>query len=282
MVRIPLPGGEDLPVHSYGLMIVLGFFLLIWVSSREARRRGLPDFVYDLGLVMLLCGLLGGRIFYYALNWQEQYRNESLLEFFKIWKGGLVFYGGALGGLLGGLVYLWRKRLPLADCLDVAAVGAPIGMAFGRLGCFLNGCCFGGPSGPDYVFGVVFPRGSPAWESQLAAGWLSSRASPALAVHPVQLYQAVHDLLLFGLLYAYLRRPEAIRGAGMPLLIFLYGVGRFQLEFLRGDQIPTATTGLTVGQNVSIGLVVLSGAALGALLRRASREPVARAAGDSP
>lgn len=270
MVRIPLPGGKELPVHSYGLMIVLGFFLLIWFSSREARRRGLPDFVYDLGLVMLLCGLLGGRIFYYVLYWDEQYRHESFLEFFKIWKGGLVFYGGALGGLLGGLVYLWRRRLPLADCLDVAALGAPIGMAFGRLGCFLNGCCFGCPSSPGYIFGVVFPRDSAAWESQFAAGLLESRLSPALAVHPVQLYQAVHDILLFALLYGYLRWPAAVRGAGMPLLFLLYGVGRFQLEFLRGDQVPTVT-GLTVGQNVSLVLIVLSGTCLLALLARAER-----------
>jgi len=255
---IPLPFGNSLPIHSYGLMIVLGFLLSIWVASRVARRRGLPDFTYDLGLVMLLVGLLGGRIFYYVQNYADKYRGESFLEFFKIWKGGLVFYGGAIGGILGAAFYLWKKKLPLGPCLDVAAVATPLAMAFGRLGCFLNGCCYGGLCDPGYLFGLVFPVNSGPQVDQWQHGFLDGPHMPALPVQPVQLYQAAHDFLLFGLIYWYIRQPGAVSGNAMPLAFVLYGLGRFQIEFLRGDHLGTFT-GLTVSQNFGLLTAALFG-----------------------
>ena len=136
--ELPLPGGRTLPIHGYGFMIVVGFLILTWIAGREARRRGLPEFVFDLGLSMLLMGFLGGRIFYYIEYYDEQFAHLPKTEFFKIWKGGLVFYGGAIGGVVGALGYIALRKLPLLPCLDIAAIGCPIGMAFGRLGCFLK------------------------------------------------------------------------------------------------------------------------------------------------
>ncbi len=270
LFEIPLPWGSSLPLHGYGLMIVLGFLLSAWLMTRETRRRGLPDVMYDLGLAMLLSGLLGGRILYYVKNYQEQYSHESFLEFFKIWKGGLVFYGGAITGLLGGLLYCWRKKLPTLDLMDVAAMGAPIAMAFGRLGCFLNGCCYGMLCEPDFTLGVVFPPGSPASQEQRSLGLLHGTSSLPLAVHPTQLYQAAHDFLLGGLLFWYLRRSDAPRGAGMPILFSLYAVGRFALERLRGDNLSTFT-GFTLSQNLSLALLPVFGGAFFALFQRARR-----------
>jgi phosphatidylglycerol---prolipoprotein diacylglyceryl transferase len=266
LFRIPLPWGDDsIPVHSYGLMIVLGFLLAAHVANRESRRRGMPDFIYDLGLVMLLSGLVGGRVFYYIENWEEKYAGESFLELFKIWKGGLVFYGGAFAGCVGGILYCWKKKLPILACMDMAAIGAPIGMAFGRLGCFLNGCCFGTICDPASPIGLVFPTDSPAGEAQRLEGILTHSASATLPVHPIQLYQAAHDFLLAGILLWYLRRDSAPRGAGMPLLFTLYGVGRFCLEGLRDDN-PPVLLGLTISQTLSIALVVTFGSIFLALL----------------
>jgi phosphatidylglycerol:prolipoprotein diacylglycerol transferase len=241
------------------------------VASRESRRRRLPDFIYDLGIVMLLTGFVGGRIFYYVENYRDEYAGQSFLELFKIWKGGLVFYGGAISGLLGGWFYCWKKKLPVADSLDVAALGAPIGMAFGRIGCFFNGCCFGTVCDPAFPLGVVFPHNTELQHYEWRAGWIDSPLSKPLPVHPAQLYQAAHDFLLFGLLFWYLRRPDAPRGTGIPLLFLLYGVGRFCLEGLRGDNARTFT-GLTISQNLSLAMIVGFGLHLMVLLARARKK----------
>jgi phosphatidylglycerol:prolipoprotein diacylglycerol transferase len=251
LFKIPLPWGGTFPLHSFGLMIVLGFLLGCWVAGRESRRRGLPDFIHDLGLVMLLTGIFGGRLFYFVQFHDEEFAGKSFLEFFKIWKGGLVFYGGAITGFLGGLAYCLLKKLPLADALDIASLGTPVAMGIGRLGCFLNGCCFGKVCDPGTPLALTYPPGSLAQLSHLHRGLLTSPSADSLPVLPVQIYQGVHDLLLFGLLFWYFRRPEAPRGSGMPLLFVLYGLGRFLLEGLRGDHQSTFT-GLTLSQNLSL------------------------------
>jgi phosphatidylglycerol:prolipoprotein diacylglycerol transferase len=163
-------------------------------------------------------------------------------------------------GFLGGLFYLWRRKLPIPDCLDVAAIVTPLAMGFGRMGCFLNGCCFGKVCEASYALGVRFPSESPARASHLARGLLGGHEETSLPVHPVQLYQSAHDILIFGLLYWYLRRPNTPRGVGIPLLFTLYGIGRFLLEGLRGDHSATFT-GLTVSQNLSVALFLVFGGA---------------------
>jgi phosphatidylglycerol:prolipoprotein diacylglycerol transferase len=241
---------DTIPIHGFGLMIVVGFLVATAVSSREARRRGLPDCMQNLGMVMLFCGILGGRIFYFVQFFEEQFRGGSWWEFFRIWNGGLVFYGGAVGGLAGGLAYIALFRLPLADTLDAASLGVPIGMAFGRVGCFLNGCCYGQRCSEDFTLGVQFPTSSPAYRRQVEEGVVAP-LDQALPVHPVQLYQGVHDLLLFGALLLIFRGRAAPRGAGLPILFVLYGVGRFFLEDLRGDH-HRSIAGWTVSQYVSV------------------------------
>ena len=247
-----------IPIHGYGLMILVGYFGSVWVASREARRRGLPPFVYDLGLAMLLLGILGGRIFHFFWFYEETYAGNPL-QFFKLWEGGLVFYGGAIGGCIGALLFIWRKKLPFAETWDVAAMGAPLAMAFGRVGCYLHGCCFGRLCDVDASIGVQFPIASPAHEKQLADGLLFSSQEASLPVLPVQLFQGAHDLVVFALVFSYYRWGGGPRGGAMPLLIMLYGIGRFALEGLRGDHEPTFTA-LTVSQNISIAGVLVFGA----------------------
>ena len=256
--RIHLPFTDvSLPIHGYGLMIVTGFLVVLWVGRHEVARRGIPDRLSDLGMAFLFAGILGGRTFYYAENYSTRFAGQPFFEFFKIWEGGLVFYGGAIGGLVGGFAFLIWKKLPIREYMDISATLAPIGMAFGRLGCFLNGCCYGKTCSPDFALGVQFPETAPAAHRHFELQHIA-HGEPSLHVHPVQLYQAGHDLLLFAGLWALFRFGNPPKGSGMPLGIALYGIGRFFIEGLRGDN-PLTVTDLTISQNVSIVLVVTFG-----------------------
>ena len=257
-----------MPIHGYGLMIVLGYLLTLYMAVRIARSWGLADVIYDLGMVMLLSGILGGRTFFYILNYSEQFQDRSILAFLMIWEGGLVLYGGVTAGCLGALLYLKWKKLSVLDFMDVLSIAAPIGLAFGRLGCFMNGCCFGMVCGENYPLGVHFPQSSAPYDHQVAEGWIQP-GGVMDPVHPAQLYQATHDILLFLLLWWYVGKRYSPRGAGMLLLWFLYGIGRFFIEGLRNDTPPTFT-GLTVSQNYSILVVILFGGLLGWVYSRSS------------
>lgn len=263
----------DKPIRSYGFMIVVGFLLASWLASRECRRRGLPDSIYDIGVVMLLSGLFGGRLFYYLEFYDEQFAGKGILEFFKIWEGGLVFYGGGIGGALGAFLFILWKRLPVLDMGDVIAPFIPVAMGFGRLGCFLNGCCWGGVCSVDFPLGARYPRpeleagGGEAAATQLPGaldqhireGLVPPHAEHSLPTYPTQLYETGMDFLIAGLLFWYLRGPSP-RGGGTPLLFVLYAISRFHLEFLRADNdvfLRVFGFGMTISQCVSVVLFVL-------------------------
>lgn len=267
--RIP---GLDLPLYGFGMMIVVGFLLGIYLAQREGRRRGLPPFMEGLGMAFLAAGVLGGRLFYYIQNYQLEFASQPWYAFFQIWKGGLVFYGGAIGGLAGGLAYLLAKRLPVGDCLDATAPFVPVGIGFGRLGCLMNGCCYGKVCSDDYLLGLIFPKEnraagfSPAFDEQVRQGLVLVSDPAPLPVFPTQLFEAAYVFLLCGLLAWYLRGPSPRHG-GFPLLFILYGVGRFFIEFFRGDN-PATPTGLTISQNFSLALVAIFGVAFIFLWRK--------------
>ncbi len=258
----------DWPIRSFGLMIVIGFLIAIWLAAREVRRRGLPDLTYDLGVAMLMCGLVGARVFFYWEFYDEQFKDLPWYYIFYIWKGGMVFYGSAIGGAIGGYAYLRYKRVGLqlaGDFMDCLAPYIPIGMAFGRFGCFLNGCCYGGRCSTSFPLGVQYPVGTDGLDPAALAlhrglGWVGQNATESLPVYPVPLLEAGLDFLLFGLLWWYLRGQShgggAPRGGGLPLLFVLYGVERFGTEMLRGDNKPYWLN-LTISQEVSIVLIVI-------------------------
>ena len=275
--RIP---GLNLPIHGYGLMIVVGFLSSTWMGTREARRRGLPDFVYDLAFVMLLSGILGGRLFYYVENYRKEFSHRSILAFFEIWKGGLVFYGGGILGTAGSLAYLLKKKYPLGECLDAVAPFVLVGMGFGRIGCLLNGCCYGRPCGEGFPLGIIYPSinnpasetpNSPAFLDQLRTGIVTESDPFAIPVYPTQLFEAGYDFIACAALAWYLR-GQVPRAIGFPLIFMVYGIGRFCLEFLRGDN-PATPTSLTISQNVSLGLVAISGGLFILLYRKGLKGP---------
>lgn len=223
-----------LHLYSYGLCIALGVLLSLFLMKRQGLKDGFPgtEEVFDMAFVVLLWGFVGARIFYVIQN--LSYYSAQPLKFFAVWEGGLVFYGGAIAAFLG----LWRmarkKKRPLWKILDFLAPYGALTHAFGRLGCFLNGCCFG--KACLLPWAVRFPQMSHA-------------------VHPAQLYEAFYDLVLFAFL---IKRRERIRFEGeISLLYFLlYGMGRYLIEFVRE---PSWTwVGLNSNQWLSVAIMVVS------------------------
>ncbi len=203
-----------LTLHSYGLLIAAGVFLALFLMKRRAAGLGFPaeERVFDLLFVAVMSGFAGARLLYVFQEW-DWYRTHPL-DIFKIWEGGLIYYGGMMAGFLGFFLYVRGKGLPFLQSSDFVIPYLPLVHAFGRLGCFLNGCCYGKPCA--LAWGVKFPE-------------------LARPVHPTQLYEAVFNFALFGLL---VRRDPRRHPAGetTALYLMLYPAGRFFIEFLRGDQ----------------------------------------------
>jgi phosphatidylglycerol:prolipoprotein diacylglycerol transferase len=233
-----------IPIRLYGLMIGLGFILGIALAARQAKKEGVnPDRVLDLGVYMLLTAIVGSRLLFVLTNLREF--ADKPLEAFALWKGGLVFYGGLLAAVPVGIWYVKRHGLPVWKTADIMAPSIALGQAFGRLGCFFAGCCFGAPcSGP-----VCITFSDP-----------HALAPLGVPLFPTQLMEAAGSLLIFGALLL-LRRTKKFDGQLFWLYALLYAVLRFIIEFFRGD----AARGLYFGDSIStsqiiaVGMLALSG-----------------------
>lgn len=211
-----------LVIRYYGLMYVISFVLGYFLVRAEARRRGLfakPEDVLDLFLVTIPLGIVFARLYYVAFQW-DWYRANPW-EIFQLWHGGLAIHGGILGGVLGLLIVSRWKRVPFWRLADAVVPALVLGQVLGRIGNFLNGDAFGTPT--NLPWGVVFPRTSPA-----------GAAYPGVPLHPAMLYEAVGNLLIFGLLL-WLRRRPARDGFLTSVYFISYAAVRFACEFFRGD-----------------------------------------------
>jgi prolipoprotein diacylglyceryltransferase len=161
LFTLELPGRSvTLRIFGYGLMLVLGFLLAIHLARWRARRSGEdPDVVTRCGLLSLLGGIVGGRIAYVIQHWQDQFADAAnpLGAMLDITSGGLIYHGGLVLATVMVVVYLWRKKLPVRRYLDILAASLMLGLAFGRAGCLLNGCCFGATCGDGCSLGMRFP-----------------------------------------------------------------------------------------------------------------------------
>jgi phosphatidylglycerol:prolipoprotein diacylglycerol transferase len=253
-LTIPFYGHAELPIYGFGIMLVLAFIFAPWLAWWRARREGLDgDVILDMGFWIFVAGLIGARAEYCREYWGKDIHN--LLEALQYWKGGIVFYGSIVGGIVGFFAYWWFNRFPVRPYLDAIAPSIALGTFFGRLGCFLNGCCYGDQCRLPWA--VTFPAESPAWWHQVHADLISKAAPSSLPVHPTQLYSALDGLILLILLSAYypLRRRD---GEVMGLLMFAYPITRFLIEYLRNDE-PAYVAGLTISQGISVLLVAAAG-----------------------
>jgi phosphatidylglycerol:prolipoprotein diacylglycerol transferase len=227
------------PLHSYGVLLALSFFLGIVLASRRAPARGIaPDAVFDASLVIVFAAILGARFLYVLFHRDEMHR---VLDVVALWTGGLAMYGGVLAAFLASAVYLRRKRIPFLVMADVVAPSLGLGLGLTRIGCFLNGCCFGHPTtGP---LGVRFPADS-------FVGRLFEQA----AVHPTQLYSSATGWVILGLVWWFDRKPRRT-GQVFGLYLVLDAVGRFILDFFRYYESNSYLLGrLTVNQLICLGL----------------------------
>lgn len=227
-------------LYSFGLMVVLGFALGTYLAARLARERGLDGEAFlDGAVIILFAAIAGARLLFVALN-SRQYAGQ-LLEMAALWRGGMSFHGGAAAGILAGILFMRARKQPVLALADAAAPGLALGYAFGRIGCFLNGCCYGGPT--TLPWGMHFPG-----------------TDPHLAYHPAQIYASAFSFLLVpALIWAY-RRPHQ-SGQVLALYIAAYSVYRFLIEILRkGVTAEVFWMGFTESQVFSAVCLVLAGA----------------------
>jgi phosphatidylglycerol:prolipoprotein diacylglycerol transferase len=188
LFRIPF---TELTVKSYGMMMVCGFIAAIFIIRRLTRGMGPEntEHITAAALYSLLAGIVGSRIFYVIHYWQ-QFSGKGLLEIFAVWKGGLELLGGVFFSILVIVVYLWRQKLPVRRYLDILAIGLMLALVFGRLGCLLNGCCFGRPT---YAFvSVRFPYGSLSYQSQVRPDKARNREEPYIDL-PAEFFGYIND-----------------------------------------------------------------------------------------
>lgn len=218
------------PVYSYGLMLAVAVLLTSSLLARDARRIGISaETIYDLVFWVVLSGIIGARLFYVLLEFRMFV--QAPLEVFMINKGGLAWQGSFAGGLLGGLLFIKRHKLPLWKLLDAAAPYIALGHAIGRIGCLLNGCCYGKPA----AWGLYFP----GQEARLI---------------PTQLFMTLTQLVIF-LVLRWLQPRNGIDGRIFVWYLILSSLERFGMEFLRADHV--LYFGLSIFQYVCLALLAL-------------------------
>ncbi|MEZ4223781.1 MAG: prolipoprotein diacylglyceryl transferase [Polyangiaceae bacterium] len=281
----------EIPFPSYFVLLLTGFIFATAAGAIWAKRVGQdPDVIVDLGLAMLLAGVVGARLLHviadgyfwdyvhlctdpskvdwritaaecasdrYAGVWDAAKgvchpQEADCFAWAKFWAGGLTYYGGFIGASAAAWFLLARDRFPFWKAADMAGMVIPIGLGFGRMGCLLAGCCFGKPSSVPWA--LVFPSHSPASESQFKAGLLQSPFEPSLAVHPTQVYESAGSFAIAAVLILWLGSRKRYDGQIFLAFVALYAIVRFVLEFWRSDD-RGGLLGLSTSQLIGVLLV---------------------------
>ena len=248
------------PVHWYGIMVALGFLAsLFLLEYKREYARMTSDQVIDLSIIIVVCGIVGARIAYF-IQFFDQFRG-NLWKIIRIDQGGLVFYGGFILAALVIFCYVRKHKLCMSRILDICAPAMAVGHAFGRIGCFIQGCCYGVPC---KSFGVVYPPGtapagrSPDMGSVFLNLKLTGKAvASSLQLLPVQLFESAGNFLLGAVLLLLFRK---IRRSGTIAACYFigYGIMRFILEFFRGDH-TDRIIGLTRAQLIGLFIMIPAG-----------------------
>lgn len=244
-----------LTIHWYGVMIALAFLAGLWTATRRARRENISsERIADIVLWLMVGGILGARIVYVTTYWKDEFAGQPLSEIFMIQHGGLVYYGGLIGAALAGFICIRWKKLPLWKTVDVLAPSCALGNFFGRIGCLLNGCCYGRAC--NLPWAIRFPPGHP---------------TGGLPVHPTEIYDALDNFILY-LLLAWLFRRKKFDGEVFATYLIGYAITRTVMEYFRGDYPPDQIHfGLTPGELISIPIFI-AGLVLGIVLSTRARK----------
>lgn len=287
--------GYQVPIYGYGFMLVVAFVVCVQAGQWLARRMGIdPELIVNAVLVALISGIIGARVCAVLENWRDYTAGRSIwgaiVNVINIREGGLTFYGGLLLATPCCIAYAWWNKVPIRRGMDLVAPVLMIGLGLGRIGCFLNGCCYGEQC--DLPWGVRFPYYSYAYLEQFDQGKLTpppplisqtqrhtltlappdsplfqadpavrtlAAANKSLPVQPTQLYSAFTGFLLAMLLIAYLGLPHP-DGRVFALMLILEGIARYVLELIR---VEPSVLSLKIGSEVyGLSISMILGAAL--------------------
>lgn len=203
-------------IYYYGIFVFLGVLGGYFVSLREAQKQGIDGNIFShIFFWSLFISFIGAKAIYILLEFKNFLLNPLVML-----RTGFVFYGGAISGFISLYLFTKKYKISFRKLSDVLALGIPLGHALGRIGCFSYGCCYGRAT--DSFLGVLFPPDSPA-------------GSSGTKVIPTQLLESFLLLLIF-LVLLLTRKTKKFEGQIFLLYLMLYGVSRFIIEFLRGDE----------------------------------------------
>jgi phosphatidylglycerol:prolipoprotein diacylglycerol transferase len=230
----------SLQLHWYGVLVAAGFLAALWTASRRGLRANFsPDVIMDLGTWLIVGAVVGARTLYVVSYWKESFAKQPWTEIFMVHHGGLVFYGGLIGSSLACILYARWKKLPLWKLADVLAPSVALGHFVGRIGCLMNGCCYGRACSLPWA--IHFP---------------ADHETHGAGVHPTQIYESLLNLGLYGAL-AWLFRRRKFDGHVFAAYLIGYAFLRSFVELFRGDyQRHYLFAWVTPAHLVSVGILV--------------------------
>ena len=252
-----------LEIAFYGIIIALamlcGIYLVLWIAKKTGQD---PDLYFDFALIAVFCSVIGARIYYVIFSWD--YYGKHPLEILDFRGGGLAIYGGVITGVLIGVIFAGKKKIPLLKLLDTSMPGVILGQCVGRWGNFFNREAFG-----EYTNALTAMRlplsavNSADVSEKMLSNTVMAGDVTCIQVHPTFLYESLWCLgVLIILLAVTFRVKKRREGTIFLLYLFGYGLGRLWIEGLRTDQLKLAVTGLPVSQLLSLVMVIVSAAVL--------------------
>src|SRR6185369_14671161 len=206
---------------TYGLLVATGVLLGLWISVRNSEKQGInPEHAWNLGIYVVLAGIIGAKVLYVINEWRTLGHLNEIFSFSTLQAGG-VFSGGLLAGLAVAVWYIRKHSIPALAACDAFSPGLALGHAIGRLGCFAAGCCYGKET--SHWWGVTFTNPIANTNAGTPLG---------KALEPTQLIESAAELIIFGVLTWMFGRKK-FDGQIFGAYLFLYGIARFFIEFLR-------------------------------------------------
>lgn len=243
-------------IAYYGIVIVTGMLIAVWIAQREAKRTGQdPERYLDLAMIGIAAGILGARIYYVVFAWD--YYKDDLLSIFNIRQGGLAIYGGIIGACIAVVIYSRKKKQSFSLLMDTASMSIVFGQIMGRWGNFFNREAFG-----DYtnnLFAMQLPVSAVRANEITQKMWdhaVTVNGVEYIQVHPTFLYESLWNVGVLLFLF-WFRKRKKFNGEVFLMYLIGYGCGRIWIEGLRTDQLLLPVVGLPVSQLLSGCLVVV-------------------------
>jgi phosphatidylglycerol:prolipoprotein diacylglycerol transferase len=259
-----------LPIYSYGVMLglslVVGWYITLGLCVKDGMDRELMGRCY---VFTAVSAVTGARLLYVFTNFD---RFDSFFGIFKVWEGGLVAYGGFLGGLVGSIIFCKMHKIRLLAWADCAVPSLCSGLAVTRIGCLLFGCDFGKPF--DGKWAIQFPKGAPAWNQQLHEKLITADALKSLPVHPTQIYESLNGIILLGLLFL-VRRYRKFSGEMFVAFFMGYAPLRYFVETLRADEQRGMVGPFSTSQFIGVVTFIAGAAVLVYLIQLYKKDPPA-------